>query len=81
VACSTAVGTRKPARAIYQHALDALGLPPGDVAFVGHDARELDGARRVGLTTVAVNYDPDAQADYVLEALLDLLGLPIVPRP
>jgi HAD superfamily hydrolase (TIGR01509 family) len=80
VACSTAVGTRKPAPAIYQHALDALGLGAGDVAFVGHDARELEGARRVGLTTVAVNYDPGAQADYVLATLSDLLALPIVPQ-
>jgi putative hydrolase of the HAD superfamily len=80
VACSTAVGSRKPAPAIYHHALDRLGVPAGDTAFVGHDTRELDGARRVGLTTVAVNHDADARADYVLGTLTDLLELPIIPR-
>jgi hypothetical protein len=38
---------------------------------------ELQGARQAGMATVAVNYDPDAQADYYCQSLLDLLNVPI----
>jgi HAD superfamily hydrolase (TIGR01509 family) len=77
VACSTVVGAHKPEPRMYRHALDLAGLEAGEAAFVGHDARELDGARRVGLATVAVNYEPGTRADYFLERLPDLLELPI----
>lgn len=81
VACSTEVGAHKPDRRIYRHALDALEVGPREAAFVGHATHELDGARALGIPTVAVNYEPDARADYFIAALPDLLGLPLVPPP
>ncbi|HSJ53153.1 MAG TPA: HAD-IA family hydrolase, partial [Anaerolineae bacterium] len=77
VACSTVVGVHKPEPAIYLDALRQAGLSAGECAFVGHDAGELDGARRVGLATVAVHHDPDARADYYIRSLPDLLEVPI----
>jgi putative hydrolase of the HAD superfamily len=77
VACSTVVGACKPDPAIYQDALQQAGLPPGESAFVGHDADELDGAHSAGMATVAVNHEPDAKADYYARSLLDLLNVPI----
>ncbi len=78
VACSTALGVQKPDPAIYLDALRQAGLVADEAAFVGHDAGELDGARAVGLTTIAVNYDPGARADYYLDSLTDLLKVPVL---
>jgi len=77
VACSTVVGAHKPDPAIYLDAMQQAGLTPGESAFVGHAADELEGARRAGLTTVAVLYEASARADYYAESLVDLLNVPI----
>jgi HAD superfamily hydrolase (TIGR01509 family) len=77
VACSTVVGAHKPDPAIYLDALQQAHLAPDESAFVGHDAEELDGARKAGMATVAVNYDPGAKADYYARSLVDLLDVPI----
>ncbi len=63
----------------YRTALEAMGLPAEQVAFVDHDAAELAGAAAVGMPTVAFNFDPDARADAYLgrfDELLDVLGTP-----
>ena len=80
VACSSALGAHKPDPAIYIEALRQTSLAPADSVFVGHEARELDGGRRVGMTTVAVNYNPGTIADYYVDSLPDLLALPIFQR-
>ncbi len=77
VACSTVLGAHKPDPAIYLNAVQQAGLAADQCAFVGHDAGELEGARRAGLATVAVNYDSHAQADYYAESLVDLLNMPL----
>jgi HAD superfamily hydrolase (TIGR01509 family) len=77
VACSTVVGAHKPDPAIYLNALQEADLTPGESAFVGHAADELEGARRAGLATVAVLYEPGARADHYAESLVDLLDVPI----
>lgn len=49
------VGIRKRDARIYQHALDAVGVAPGDAIFVGDGGSdELHGARAVGMSTVLV---------------------------
>jgi FMN phosphatase YigB (HAD superfamily) len=77
IACSTVVGAHKPHPEIYMDALRQAHLTPDEAAFVGHDADELDGAHRAGMATVAVNHEPDAQADYYARSLVDLLNVPI----
>jgi HAD superfamily hydrolase (TIGR01509 family) len=77
IACSTSLGMHKPNPAIYQYAIRQLSLSPQETAFIGHLAVELDGARIAGMTTIAVNYDDDTQADYHCASLSDLLALPI----
>ncbi len=77
VACSTVLGAHKPDPVIYLSALQQTHLTPGESAFVGHDAGELEGARKAGMATVAVNYDAGTQADYYARSLVDLLNVPI----
>ena len=77
IACSTVLGVHKPDPAMYLDALRQAHLTPGESAFVGHVAVELEGAQRAGMKTVAVNYDPDAKADYYCQSLVDLLTVPI----
>ena len=75
--CSTVLGVRKPEPAIYLSGVVQACLTAAESAFVGHAAEELDGARRAGLVTVAVLYEPGARADYYAETPLDLLKIPI----
>lgn len=70
------VGTRKPDPKIYEAVLQQLGLSPNQAIFVGHKASELNGARAIGMPTVAFNYDEDATADRFIEKFSDLLKLP-----
>ena len=77
VACSTVLGIQKPEPGIYLDAVQKANLTVTASAFVGHDAGEIDGARHVGLKTVAVLCDPHVQADYYAETLPDLLNVPI----
>jgi len=77
VACSTVLGAHKPDPSMYSNALQQAHLTPDEAAFVGHDARELEGARKAGMATVAVNYGLEAKADYYCKSLLDLLNVPM----
>jgi FMN phosphatase YigB (HAD superfamily) len=70
---SRELGIQKPDARIYHAALRQLGLSPGQAAFVGHAPEELNGARAVGMYTIAFNYDKGAVADDYLERFPDLL--------
>jgi FMN phosphatase YigB (HAD superfamily) len=80
VSCSSVLGSSKPNPEIYRDALCQAKIQPREAAFVGHDAGELEGARRVGMKTVAVNYQPGTAADYYASSLSDLLNVPILVR-
>jgi putative hydrolase of the HAD superfamily len=69
---------RKPNPKIYQVSLQQLGVSASQAIFVGHKPSELDGAKGVGMVTIAFNYDKDARADHYIEKFSDLLTLPIV---
>ena len=75
---SMEVGTRKPDPQIYHAALRQLGVPPTQAAFVGHKATELEGARQVGMQTIAFNRDEDAEADICIDRFGELLKLPLL---
>lgn len=75
---SKEIGVRKPAPIIYQKAFEQIGIRPDEAVFVGHKASELNGARAVGMTTIAFNYEPGAVADYYIENFSDLLNVPIL---
>ena len=47
-------------------------------AFVGHKASELEGARAVGMKTIAFNYENSAKADFYIRRFSDLLKLPVI---
>lgn len=68
-------GVRKPNPAIYRTALDQLDLVPCEASFVGHKKSELDGAKAVGMTTIAFNYESVAAADHFVEQFDELLTL------
>ena len=73
---SSEVGVCKPDPRIYHAALRQLGSLPCEAVFVGHKASELEGAKGVGLTTIAFNRDPGAQGDMHIERFADLLQVP-----
>lgn len=74
------LGVRKPDRAMYQNALSQAGVSGFEAVFVGHNHRELEGAKAVGLTTVAFNYDLDAKADFYIKDFPELLNLPFLQQ-
>ena len=78
IVSSKELGIRKPDPGIFQAALHQINLQPEQVAFIGHKVSELDGAKEVGMHTIAFNYDRGARADYYIEQFTDLLTLPLI---
>ena len=68
-------GVRKPNPAIYEAAMGRLNVSVQQSSFVGHKRSELDGAKGVGMATVAFNYDEAAEADHYIETFDQLLTL------
>jgi len=78
VISSKEVGARKPSPLLYRMALNQVGVQACESVFVGHKATELDGARKVGMKTVAFNREPDAKADFYINEFHELLELSYV---
>jgi len=65
---SSETGLLKPEPEIFFNALEQLDCRPGQAAYVAHAADELEGAKDIGMTTIAFNRDDSSvQADYVIE--------------
>lgn len=77
---SETVGAEKPARAMFQTAMDLLGLTSGDkprIAMVGNNLRkDIAGANRFGIRSVLLRWSPrydmtphasDESPDYVID--------------
>lgn len=78
VISSKELGVRKPSPVLYETALAQVGISPDEAVFVGHKTTELQGARAVGMKTIAFNYEVDAVADIYLEKFSDLLTVPFI---
>ena len=80
ITSSLDVGVRKPDPKIYCAALKQLGVTVEQTVFLGHKKSELDGARNVGIRTIAFNYDDDALADYYVKNFADILKVPLLSQ-
>ena len=90
VVSSDQVGWRKPHAAIFEHALDAMGVRPHESALVGdRPEADLRGARDAGMTAIwmrkvtppdRVPRGPDEQPHYTIDELSDLRSLPPIRR-
>ncbi len=80
VISSRELGIRKPNPKIYLVALHQLGVTSDQAVFVGHKSSELDGAKAVGLYTVAFNYEDGVTADFCIKNFSDLLRIPLLSR-
>jgi HAD superfamily hydrolase (TIGR01549 family)/HAD superfamily hydrolase (TIGR01509 family) len=75
---SMEIGIRKPSPIIYNAALEQLGTKADQTVFIGHKASELEGARAVGMKTIAFNYDDNAKADFFIKKFSDLMQVPFL---
>ncbi len=66
------LGLTKPSPEAYCAAVEEMGFATEQIAFVGHHAAELEGARASGMPTIAVNHDDNAVADIYLEHIQQL---------
>ncbi len=78
VISSKEIGVRKPSPDMYEKALKQTGVDANQAVFVGHKKTELDGAKAVGMHTVAFNFEDDAKADFYLDHFSDLAQLHIL---
>lgn len=78
VISSKEMGIRKPHPIMYEEAIRQTGIHPGEAVFVGHKAYELEGARTVGMKTIAFNYEKNAVADAYIDTFNELLEVPIL---
>lgn len=81
VVSSFDIGRAKPDPEGYRTALTQMKLAPPEVAFVGHDADELAGARSVGMPTIALSGSPDTEADIYLDRFDQLADVVCLQRP
>ena len=72
---SVDMGIALPRREAYTAAVEAMGLTPDQVAFVGHDSGELAGAAKAGLTTIAIHHELGADANVYLENFHQLASI------
>ena len=77
---SKEIGVQKPHPKIYLAALNQLGIQADQAVFVGHDVNEINGAKAVGMTTVAFNYTDDVIADYYVDTFPALLKLQVLDK-
>jgi putative hydrolase of the HAD superfamily len=75
VVSSRDIGHAKPERAAFEAAVHAMGVAVAGCAFVGHDPEELDGAKSVGLHTIAYNHADGVTADVHLKDFSDLISV------
>ena len=78
VISSKEIGVRKPAPILYEEAVQQTRLKACETAFIGHRAYELEGARAVGMRTIAYNFDEGSIADEYIENFRDLLTIPLL---
>jgi len=78
VISSREIGMRKPSKPMYELALEQAGVCPNEAIFVGHKKTELDGAKAVGMNTIAFNYAAGTFADAYIDNLPELTNLPIL---
>nr|WP_308358222.1 HAD-IA family hydrolase [Streptomyces sp. NEAU-Y11] len=76
VVLSERAGVRKPSPAIYQLALDALGLTGAECVFVDDHAHNLPPAEALGIRTLHHTTDPESTA-----AQLNTLLVPATACP
>lgn len=77
---SRELGMRKPEPSMYEVALSQVGISPNQAVFIGHKQSELDGARNVGMHTIAFNYEENAQAEYYINQFPELLKIDILKK-
>jgi len=70
VLISGELGVRKPSRAIYRRAADAIGVPADECVFVDDLAQNLVPARELGMATIRHTGTPET-----LARLTELLGV------
>jgi FMN phosphatase YigB (HAD superfamily) len=75
VVSSIDAGVSKPDPGIYLEFARRVGMPPSDIAFVGHEAYELQGARKAGFLPVSFNCAPEIRENLHLSQFSDLLDL------
>jgi putative hydrolase of the HAD superfamily len=79
---SVEVGFLKPHPAIFEHALDALGVMPHEAMMVGNSlAEDVAGAQRVGIRAAWRRSAPDAEGivpDFTFDELCELLEIPVL---
>lgn len=83
VLISEAEGLRKPDAALFQRALDRLGVTSREAVHVGdHPVNDVRAARAAGVRAIWMRdrYWPEPEADGVIDELPELLQLAGVPR-
>jgi len=75
VVSSIDAGVSKPDKGIYLEFARRAGLEPEEIAFVGHEAPELRGAREAGMLPISFNCEPEIRMKLHLAKFSDLLDL------
>ncbi len=75
IVSSIDAGVAKPDVGIYLEFSLRVGFAPWEIAFVGHEKSELDGAREAGMLPISFNCSPKIREQTHLEKFADLVDL------
>jgi len=75
IVSSIDAGVAKPNAGIYLEFALRVGFAPWEIAFVGHEKSELDGAREAGMYPVSFNCGPEIRVRPHLDKFADLVDL------
>lgn len=75
VVSSIDAGVSKPEPGIYLEFARRLGMQPAELAFVGHESYELQGARKAGFLPVSFNCGQEIREKHHLSRFSDLLDM------
>jgi HAD superfamily hydrolase (TIGR01509 family) len=72
IVVSGAVGTRKPDPAIFDTALEATGLAPAEIAYVGDAPEDVAAARSAGMRPICIRREGAADPTIVVDYRADI---------
>ena len=75
IVSSREIGVRKPAPSMYEKALCQTGVQSCNAAFIGHKKSEIDGAKEMGMKTIAFNFEQGVTADHYIHHFSELLDI------
>ena len=66
------IGYRKPQKNAYFITLNQFRVKHNEAVFIGHSKDEIEGARKLGIKTIAINWDRGTKSDFYVKRFSEI---------